>query len=95
VSSNRWTLRRMKPLKEPRSKREIGAELEELEPKIYEARWAVESAEEELNTAKARLADLRELQEELKEELDPLLRPWERARPKAEQTIVRYVEVHA
>jgi chromosome segregation ATPase len=83
----------MKPPGESRSKREIKAELEELEPMIYEARWAVESAEEELNTAEAKLADLRELQAELKDELDPLLRPWERARAKAERKITAWVQV--
>jgi chromosome segregation ATPase len=76
----------MKPPLEPRSKREIKAELEELEPKISEA-------PDELDEAEANLWNLQEQRRQLRKELDPLLRPWERARAKAERKITAWVQV--
>lgn len=71
MSSYKWSFRRMKQPKEPRSRREIQAELDELKPEIYMAQRDVDDAQEEL---------------------EPLLRPWERPRPKRELKILQYLE---
>lgn len=71
MSSYKWSFRRMKQPKEPRSRREIQAELDELKPEIYMAQRDVDDAQEEL---------------------EPLLRPWERPLPKRELKILQYLE---
>ncbi|MCQ6962785.1 hypothetical protein [Methanolobus chelungpuianus] len=85
MSYSKWSFRRMKPPKEPRSRQEIKAELEELMPKICEA-------EGELEELEAKVEDLYHTRRELQKELDPLLRPWERPRPKYEHKILQCLE---
>lgn len=92
MRSYKWSFRRMKQPKEPRSRREIQAELDELKPEIYMAQRDVDDAQEELDRAEAVLDDLTEKKQELLEELEPLLRPWERPRPKRELKILQYLE---
>jgi len=79
----------------PRTRHDVQANLEELKFKLIRAEWDVEKAEDELNRAEYQRDDLRADIARLQEELQPLLRPWERPRPKAEQKVTVFVEVRA
>jgi chromosome segregation ATPase len=75
-----------------RTRQDIKAELEVLKPKLWSAEWDVEEAEDELARAENLRDDLKERIELLQEELQPLLKPWEKERPEKECNLLYFGE---